>query len=46
MLGANVNETVIFIVILAVIFGGVAGTFFLIGRSKSSHGYNNKKSEW
>jgi hypothetical protein len=34
MLGTNVNETVIFIIILAVIFGGVAGAFFLMGRSK------------
>jgi hypothetical protein len=34
MLGANVNETVIFIVIIAVIFGGVAAAFFLMGRSK------------
>ncbi len=34
MLGGNVNETVLFIVVLAVIFGGVAGAFFLMGRSK------------
>jgi uncharacterized protein YneF (UPF0154 family) len=34
MLGNNVNETVLFIVILALIFGAVAGIFFLMGRSK------------
>jgi ABC-type uncharacterized transport system permease subunit len=34
MLGTNVNETVIFIIVIAVIFGGVAGAFFLMGRSK------------
>jgi hypothetical protein len=34
MLGTNVNETVLFIIILAVIFGGVAGAFFVMGRSK------------
>ena len=34
MLGTNINETVLFIIILAVIFGGVAGAFFIMGRSK------------
>ena len=34
MLGTNVNETVIFIIVITVIFGGVAGAFFLMGRSK------------
>jgi hypothetical protein len=34
MLGTNVNETVIFIIIIAVIFGGVAAAFFIMGRSK------------
>lgn len=34
MLGANVNETVLFIIILAVIFGGVAGAFFFMSRSR------------
>jgi nitrogen fixation-related uncharacterized protein len=34
MLGTNVNETVIFIIVIAVVFGAVAGVFFLMGRSK------------
>jgi hypothetical protein len=34
MLGTNINETVLFIIILAVIFGGVAAAFFIMGRSK------------
>ena len=34
MLGTNVNETVIFIIIIAVIFGGVAAAFLIMGRSK------------
>lgn len=34
MLGTNINETVLFIIILAVIFGGVAGAFFIMGRSR------------
>jgi hypothetical protein len=34
MLGTNVNETVIFIIVIAVIFGAVAGVFFIMGRSK------------
>src|SRR5919202_5009917 len=33
MLGANINETVIMIVILAAIFGGVAAAFFIKGRA-------------
>ncbi|MGC2598979.1 MAG: hypothetical protein WA395_12730 [Nitrososphaeraceae archaeon] len=34
MLGTNINETVLFIIILTVIFGGVAAAFFIMGRSK------------
>jgi hypothetical protein len=34
MLGVNINETVIFIIILAAIFGGVAAAFFAMGRAK------------
>lgn len=33
MLGTNISETVIMIVILAAIFGGVAAAFFIKGRS-------------
>jgi hypothetical protein len=33
MLGGNISETVIMIVILAAIFGGVAAVFFLKGRA-------------
>jgi hypothetical protein len=33
MLGTNVNETTIFIVILVAIFGGVAAAFFIKSRS-------------
>ena len=33
MLGGNVSETVIMIVVLAAIFGGVAAVFFLKGRA-------------
>jgi hypothetical protein len=33
MLGGNVNETIIFIGILAAIFGGVAGAFFYRSRT-------------
>jgi hypothetical protein len=33
MLGTNINETTIFIVILVAIFGGVAAAFFIKSRS-------------
>lgn len=33
MLGTNVNETTIFIVVIVAIFGGVAGAFFVKSRS-------------
>ena len=33
MLGANINETFLFIIILGAIFGGVAAAFFAKGRS-------------
>ena len=33
MLGGNLNETVIFIIILVAIFGGVAGAFFFRSRT-------------
>ena len=33
MLGTNISETVIVIIILAAIFGGVAAAFFVKGRS-------------
>ena len=33
MLGTNINETVIMIAVLVVIFGGVAAAFFIKGRS-------------
>jgi hypothetical protein len=33
MLGTNINETVLFIAIIVIIFGGVAAAFFIKGRS-------------
>jgi hypothetical protein len=33
MLGTNINETTIFIVVIVAIFGGVAGAFFVKSRS-------------
>jgi hypothetical protein len=37
MLSADINETALFIIILVVIFGGVAGAFFAMSRSRSRH---------
>ena len=34
MLGADISQTVIFIIILVAIFGGVAGAFFAMSRSR------------
>jgi hypothetical protein len=33
MLGTNINSTVLFIIILGVIFGGVAASFFVRART-------------
>jgi hypothetical protein len=33
MLGTNINETTIFIIIIVAIFGGVAAAFFIKSRS-------------
>ena len=35
MLSADINQTVIFIIILVAIFGGVAGAFFAMSRSRN-----------
>jgi hypothetical protein len=34
MLSADINQTALFIIVLVVIFGGVAGAFFAMSRSR------------